>query len=105
MGQDDESEEGGRSSWTPHLLLLLQLPPPHASSLLTTREGSGGSLGWGLPAWAALGEKAEASHPTPPPPAGVQDCEGPDVRRRQGQALGLELTGSCAEARAPDAAA
>ena len=66
-----ESEEGGGSSWMP-ACFCSSSPLPHASSLLTSREGPGGSLGWGLPAWAALRVKAEARpHPTPLRPAGL----------------------------------
>lgn len=59
------------------LASALPAPPPHrASSLLTTREGSGGSLGWGLPAWAAQEVKAEASHPTPHAPPARRTVRG-----------------------------
>ena len=101
-GEGCRVRSGGGSSWMP-ACFCSSSPLPHASSLLTSREGPGGSLGWRLPAWAALRVKAEArSHPTP---SGLQDCEGPDVRCWQGQALELELTVSRAEAQAPNAAA
>ena len=98
MGQDDwKARRGGSSSWTPHLLLLFPLPPPCLISSDLQRRL------WGLPGLGAAclgcsGSEGRGKLPHPPPPAGVQDCEGPDMRRWQGQALELELTGSCAEA-------
>ena len=89
-------------SWTPHLLLLFPLPPLCLISSDLQRRL------WGLPGLgaaclAALGVKAEASHPTPHPPLAGRIVRG--LTCAAGKALELKLTGSCAEAQAPNAAA